>query len=254
MEYTVGQLAKLSGLTTRTLRYYDQIDLLKPSKLRSNGYRIYTEAEVDKLQQILFFRTLEMSPEAIKTILEFAGYDAQNALEEHLETLYRRKDRLEQLIANAKKTIASMKGESKMTDKEKFEGFKKKLLEENQEKYGKELMEKYGEKQIKKSNEKFAKLTQEQYEAAEELAGRFAQTLKEAALTGNPACEAAREACRLHREWLGFFWTDHAIKPQAHINLAAMYCSDPRFQENMEAIAEGRAEFFKEALEIYYEV
>ena len=254
MEYTVGQLARLSGLTTRTLRYYDQIDLLKPSKLRSNGYRIYSEAEVDKLQQIMFFRTLEMSPETIKNILELAGYDAQNALEEHLKTLSQRKDRLDELIANAKKTIATMKGESKMTDKEKFEGFKRNLLEENQEKYGKELMEKYGEKQIKKSNEQFAKLTQEQYEAAEKLACRFTETLKEAALTGNPACEAAREACRIHREWLNFFWTDKKIKPQAHLNLAEMYCSDPRFQENMEAIAEGRAEFFKEALEIYYDL
>ncbi len=254
MEYTIGKLAGLSGLTTRTLRYYDQIGLLKPSKIRSNGYRIYTESDVDRLQQILFFRILKISPETIRSILDDPEYDALTVLETHRIALAKQKAQLEDIIGNVEKTIAQMKGEYQMTDHEKFEGLKRKLLEENQEKYGKELMEKYGEKQLKKSNERFAALTQEEFEKAEKLAADFAAALKEAAAAGDPACEAAREACSIHREWLSFYWGGKALKPEAHLGLAEMYCSDGRFAENMEALAEGRAEFFRKALALYYDL
>lgn len=252
MEYTIGELAKLSGLTTRTLRYYDEIDLLKPSAIRPNGYRIYTEKEVDRLQQIMFFRVLDMSPEIVKEILDFNGYDAINALEIHIKLLAEKKERLEEIIINAKTTIGKMKGELIMTDTEKFGAFKKKLLAENEEKYGKEVMAKYGETRVKSMNEKFSGLTREQYDAAEVLSKEFSKMLKQAALVGDPACEDARDACRIHREWLSYFWVEKMFTPQAHINLSEMYCNDARFQESMEALAEGRAEFFRKALKLYY--
>lgn len=254
MEYTIGGLAKLSGLTTRTLRYYDEINLLKPSTVRPNGYRVYTEKEVDRLQQIMFFRVLDMSPENIKEILNFSGYDAIKALEIHIKLLTEKKDRLAELIENAHTTIAKMKGELIMTDKEKFGAFKEKLLAENQEKYGKEVMAKYGETRVKAANKKFAGLTKKQYEETELLSKEFSRMLKQAALLGDPACEDAREACRIHREWLSYFWTEKTFTPQAHINLSEMYCNDTRFQESLEAISEGRAEFFKKALKLYYNV
>ena len=254
MEYTIGKLARLSGLTTRTLRYYDQIDLLKPSKIAENGYRIYTEKDVDRLQQVLFFRVLKVSPETIRGILDFPDYDALTVLETHKVTLTERKEQLEEIIANVGKTIAKMKGEYQMTDHEKFEGLKTKLLEENEEKYGKELMEKYGEKQLKKVNERFSALTQEEYEKAEKLAEDFTQALKEAAACGDPSCGSARESCSIHREWLTLYWGKSALTPIAHLNLADMYCSDTRFVESMEALAEGRAEFFRKALALYYDL
>ncbi len=254
MEYTIGKLARLAGLTTRTLRYYDQIDLLKPSKIGGNGYRIYGKRDVDRLQQILFFRVLKISPELIRDILDDPGYDALAALETHALELSERRQQLEEIIANVEKTIAVMKGEYQMTDKEKFEGLKRKLLEENQEKYGKELMEKYGEKQLKKANERFAGLTREEFEKAEKLAADFSTALKEAASGGDPACAAAREACSVHREWLALYWGKSGLTPAAHLNLADMYCSDARFAESMEALAEGRAVFFRKALALYYDL
>ncbi|NCB41253.1 MAG: MerR family transcriptional regulator [Clostridia bacterium] len=254
MEYTIGILAKLSGLTARTLRYYDEINLLKPSEIRSNGYRVYTEREVDRLQQIMFFRVFDMSPEVIKEILDSSDYDAIRALETHIKLLTEKKERLSEIIVNAEMTIAKMKGELMMTDKEKFGAFKKKLLAENEEKYGKELMAKYGETRMKAANEKFSGLTQEQYEEAERLSLEFFDTLKAAALSGDPASESAREACRIHRQWLSYFWVEKAFTPQSHLNLAEMYCSDTRFQDNMKALAEGRAEFFKKALNLYYDL
>lgn len=252
MEYTIGALAKLSGLTTRTLRYYDEIDLLKPSSIRANGYRIYTDNEVDRLQQIMFFRVLDMSPEVIKEILDFSGYDAVQALETHIELLKGKRERLTELIEDAHTTIAQMKGELTMTDTEKFGALKKKLLAENEEKYGNELMAKYGETRVKAASKKFAGLTKKQYDETELLSKEFSRTLKQAALSGDPACEDAREACRIHREWLGYFWAEKMFTPQAHINLSEMYCNDMRFQESLDAISEGRAEFFKKALQLYY--
>jgi len=254
MEYTIGVLARMSGLTTRTLRYYDEIELLKPSEIRLNGYRVYTEREVDRLQQIMFFRVFDMSPEIIKEILDSSDYDAIQALETHIRLLTEKKERLSEIIVNAKTTIAKMKGELVMTDHEKFGAFKKKLLAENDEKYGKELMAKYGETRVKAANEKFSGLTKKQYEEAEKLSLAFFDTLKAAALTGDPASESAREACRVHREWLSYFWVEKSFTPQSHLNLAEMYCNDTRFQDNMKALSEGRAEFFKKALRLYYDL
>ena len=252
MKYTIGGLAKLSGLTTRTLRYYDEINLLKPSYIQSNGYRIYTGKEVDRLQQIMFFRVFDMSPELIKEILDSSGYDAIKVLETHIGLLMEKKEHLIGIIDNAQATIAKMKGEFVMSDKEKFAALKKKLLAENQEKYGQELMALYGERRVKAANEKFSGLTREQYDEAELLSKEFSDSLKKAAVSGDPACEDARDACRIHRQWLSYFWVEKMFTPQAHINLSEMYCSDTRFQDSMEALAEGRAEFFKKALKLYY--
>lgn len=147
-----------------------------------------------------------------------------------------------------------MKGEKQMTDAKTFEERKRELLEENQEKYGKELMEKYGEKQLKKANERFTGLSLEEFDKAEKLAADFAVALKEAAVSGDPACALAREACSLHREWLAFYWSANTLTPAAHLGLADMYCKDARFAESMEALAEGRAEFFRRSLALYYDL
>jgi DNA-binding transcriptional MerR regulator len=128
MEYSVNKLAVLAGVSTRTLRYYDQIGLLTPKRISSNGYRIYGREEVDKLQQILFFRELGIPLEEIKNILSDENFDSRRALEEHLKALELRREQLDKLIMNVSKTIKAMKGELAMSDKEKFEGFKQSLL------------------------------------------------------------------------------------------------------------------------------
>ena len=100
MEYSVSNLAKLSGVSTRTLRYYDQIGLLRPLRQSANGYRIYGQGEVDRLQQILFYRELGVSLEEIGAILDAPGYDREAALAGHLSALMEKKKQLELLIGN----------------------------------------------------------------------------------------------------------------------------------------------------------
>src|SRR5690606_1876664 len=110
MEYTVQKLAKLAGVSTRTLRYYDEIGILKPARINSSGYRIYGQAEVDKLQQILFYRELGVQLESIKEILSSPSFHAVNALKEHRAKLLEKRQQLDLLIANVDKTIASKEG------------------------------------------------------------------------------------------------------------------------------------------------
>ena len=83
MEYTVQKLAQLAGVSSRTLRYYDEIGLLKPARINSSGYRIYGSAEIDKLQQILFYRELGVELEKIKKIIHSSSFDSLKALQEH---------------------------------------------------------------------------------------------------------------------------------------------------------------------------
>ena len=126
MEYTINKLAKVAGVTTRTLRFYDEIGLLAPARISSNGYRIYGKKEIDRLQYILFYRELGVSLEEIKNILESKDFDGLAALESHLSALLARRKQLDLLIANVEKTISAAKGEIIMSDDEKFQGFKKK--------------------------------------------------------------------------------------------------------------------------------
>ncbi len=251
MEYTVNKLAKMSGISTRTLHYYDEIGLLSPERISSNGYRIYGQLQVDLLQQILFFRELGISLEEIKEIIYSKSFDRTKALENHLAALYRKKEQIDLLIENVSKTIRAEKGEIVMGDKEKFEGFKQKLVEENEKKYGKEIRQKYGEKVVEDSNAKVKNMTQEQYAKVDQLSKEVNETLKEATLLGDPASELAQKACDLHRQWLCYFWPDGMYSKEAHKGLATMYCEDERFKAYYDAITPGCAEFLRDAIHIY---
>lgn len=154
MEYTVKKLAALSGVSARTLRYYDEIGLLKPARVASNGYRIYGQAQVDTLQQILFYRSMQVPLEEIRRLLSDPQFDRRQALERHLEVLERKRDQMDTLITTVRHTIETMKGERTMTDQEKFAGLKERFLEENQQKYGAELEARYGKEEVAAFNAK----------------------------------------------------------------------------------------------------
>lgn len=252
MEYTVNKLAKLAGISTRTLRYYDEIGLLQPDRISTNGYRIYGQVQVDILQQILFYRELGISLDEIKEIIAAPGFNEAKALEGYLTALWQRKEQIEMLIQNVSKTISSLKGKIIMSDSEKFEGFKKKLIEDNEQKYGKEIREKYGDEAVRASNTKVAEMTAEQWRKQEELSLKIFESLKKAMQNGDPACEDAQKACDLHRQWLCLFWKDGTYSKQAHMGIGDMYVSDERFKAYYDnALGAGTAEFLQNALAEY---
>lgn len=249
MEYTVQKLGRLAGISTRTLRYYDEIGILKPARINSSGYRIYGQIEVDRLQQILFYRELGVSLDSIKNMVTAPSFDGAHALREHREKLLEKREQLDLLIDNVEKTIALTEGSRKMSDKEKFAGFKQKMIEDNEKKYGDEIRQKYGNDTVDKSNAKLKNMTQEQYDQVTALEEQVKQTLAEAFKTGDPAGELAQKAAELHKQWLTFYWTQYS--KEAHAGLAQMYVDDERFKAYYDEKQPGTAEFLRDAIRIY---
>jgi len=249
MEYTVQKLSKLAGVSTRTLRYYDEIEILKPARINSSGYRIYGENEVNRLQQIMFYRELGISLDNIKNIITSPTFDEASALVEHREKLLDKREQIDRLIANVEKTIALTEGRINMTDKEKFEGFKQKMIDDNEKQYGKEIREKYGNDTVEKSNKKLKGMTEEQFEALTNLEKQVKETLVEAFKTGDPAGDLAQKAADLHKQWLTYSWPQYS--KEAHAGLAQMYVDDERFTAYYDKEQPGTAIFLRDAILIY---
>ena len=249
MEYTVQKLGKMAGISTRTLRYYDEIGILKPARINSSGYRIYGQAEVDQLQQILFYRELGVSLESIKDLVTAPSFDGAKALKEHREKLLVKREQLDLLISNVDKSIAVTEGRITMMDKEKFEGFKQKLVDDNEAKYGKEVREKYGEDTVNNSNHKVKGMSQAQYEEVTGLEVELNDTLQAAFKTGDPAGELAQKAADIHRQWLSFYWDSYT--KEAHVGVAQMYVDDERFTAYYDKKQPGTAEFLRDAILFY---
>ena len=134
-----------------------------------------------------------------------------------------------------------------------FEKTKAQALRENEARYGAELREKYGEETITESNRRFAAMSEGQWKDAGAAEQAYLEKLKEAMAAGDPAGEAAKEACRLHLTWLGYYWAAEMCTPCAHRALVEMYDQDERFRSYYEKnVGPGCAPFFAEAIRAYY--
>ncbi|WP_339289291.1 MerR family transcriptional regulator [Paenibacillus sp. FSL E2-0201] len=248
-EYTVQKLAELAGISTRTLRYYDEFGILKPARINSSGYRIYGRAEVDLLQQILFYRELGLSLERIKAIMTEPSFDGAKALREHHDKLLEKRHQLDLLIANVEQTLAHQEGRMTMSDAEKFEGFKQKLVDDNEKKYGQEIREKYGDSTVDQSNKKLKGMTEEQYATIQQLEEEMFETLVQAMEHGDPASVLAQKSADLHRQWLSFYWDSYS--KEAHAGVAQMYVDDERFTKYYDKRSPGLAAFLRDAVHVY---
>ena len=251
MEYTINKLAKLAGISTRSLRYYDEIGLLSPSRSSSNRYRIYGQKEIDRLQHILFYRELGLPLEEIKQIISSEDFDITDTLHAHLSALLAKRNQLDTLITNVQKTLSSAKGEIMMSNEEKFEGFGEQLVEANEKKYGEEIRAKYGDDAVRSANAKIKGMSKKQYAEVEALSAEVNEALRVAFESGDPAGELAQKACTLHKEWLCYFWDGYT--KEAHVGVAQMYVDDPRFMAYYDRIAIGCAVFLRDAVQIYCE-
>lgn len=249
MEYTVKKLGLLASISTRTLRYYDEIGILKPARINSSGYRIYGQSEVDQLQQILFYRELGVSLENIKDIVNAPSFDGAHALKEHHDQLLLKRNQLDVLIANVEKTIAATEGRNKMSNTEKFEGFKQKMVDDNEKKYGEEIRRKYGNEVVDQSNKKVLGMSEKETEEVTALTSEVLETLAKAFEKGDPGSELAQKAAELHKKWLCYYWSDYS--KEAHVGLAQMYVDDERFKAYYDEKQPGTAEFLRDAILIY---
>lgn len=124
MAYTVRQVASLSGVSIRTLHFYDEVGLLKPAYVSASGYRYYEEPQLLTLQQILFYRELGLELKEIKSILGRADFEKATALDSHRSVLEKKLARTQTLIATISRTIEHIRGTIKMSSEEMFAGFR----------------------------------------------------------------------------------------------------------------------------------
>src|SRR4026209_2429899 len=163
MAYTVKQVARMSGVSGRTLHFYDEVGLLKPAYVGSNGYRFYEEPQLLTLQQILFYRELGFELKQIKRVLSRSDFDKIAALESHRKILRKNLARTRKLIVTIDKTIEHLKGTKKMKGQEMFVGFNP----EQQAKHEQYLIDRYGEgmkESIAQSKEKVKGWTKAKWE------------------------------------------------------------------------------------------
>ena len=166
--YTVRQLAKMAGVSVRTLHHYDQIGLLKPSSRTEAGYRLYAEKDLLRLQQVLFYRELDFPLDEIRIILDLPGFDQVEALRDHRRMLGERAERLARLLRTVDRTIARLTEEDTMplTDEELYEGFSPKEREQLKE-YEAEARDRWGE-MAAESQRRVRQMSKAQWQAVQE--------------------------------------------------------------------------------------
>lgn len=247
MEYSIRQLSRLAGVTTRTLRWYDSIGLLKPSRVAENGYRYYGPAEVDRLQDILYYRALGVELAQIKSCLDDPSFDRLKALKSHLTALMAERSRLDQLIRSVEDTIEAAERNEIMSDEKKFEVFKRKAVEANEQSFGKEAREKYGDQQVDEANAAVMKLSRAQYEEWTDL-GQEIQRRLEKAVEGkrSPDSGEGKEITDLHRRWLMFSGLKYDVNK--HRGIAQLYVLDERFTAYYDKNVSGCAQFLRDAV------
>lgn len=249
MEYTIKKIAQLSGVSARTLRYYDEIDLLKPSRVNSSNYRIYGQKEVDRLQQILFYRELDMKLEEIKEILDNPDFNVEQALMSHQEQLLERRKEIDRLLTTVQQTMKHYKGERIMSDKEKFEAFKQQKVAENERQYGTEIREKYGEKTVEASNDKYLNLTEQEMSEMQATEQQLFEKIEAYLQEPNLESDVAKQIYELHKKWLSFTWPTYSA--EAHKGLGLMYVSDERFTAYYDEKYQGTAQALNDAIQYY---
>jgi DNA-binding transcriptional MerR regulator len=241
--FTVKQLSKLAGVTPRTLHHYDEIGLLKPSRVGDNGYRYYGEESVLRLQQILFYRELGIPLEDIKRIMGRRDFDVLGALRGHKEALKKQVTRLNRLINTVDNTINHLEGNNIMSNKAYFEGF----TEEEQEKYALEAEELYGAEDVRSSMKKWkARSAEEKKRIMEEGSKNYTDMI--AAMPKGAESPEAQAVVERWRKHMDYFWTP---KLDQLLALANGYNDDPRFKANFDKIHPQLAEFMREAVNIY---
>ena len=235
----------MAGVTPRTLRHYDDIGLLKPSRVGDNGYRYYGEEAVLKLQQILFYRELEFPLEEIRRIMGRRDFDVLGALQSHKDALQNQAARLNRLLVTVDNTIQHLKGEKLMSQKGLFEGFS----EEEQEKLAQEAEQMYDPETVCESNRKWKSYSAAEKEAILAEGKSIYLDLAGAMSRGAESKEVQAVVARWHKH-MQYFWSPN---DEQLLGLADLYNNDPRFRENYEKVAPNLSEFMREAVTVYVE-
>ncbi|ENZ80732.1 MULTISPECIES: MerR family transcriptional regulator [Caulobacter] len=250
--YTVKQMARLSGVSVRALHHYDAIGLLRPRAVGANGYRYYDREDLLRLQQILFHRALETPLKDIQAALDDPGFDLAAALRAHRVRLASEAERYARLVDIVDRTLADLKGDETMEDKEMFKGFDP----AKQARHEAELVERYGEpmaERIAQSTAGMKSWGKGDWAGFQQEAAAIEHDMARALSQGLPVdSDPVTAIMRRHWAWIAKSWNREPT-PDAFAGLAHLYQDNPEFTARYEAIAPGLTEYLAEAMRAFAE-
>lgn len=240
----INQVAKLTGITVRTLHYYDEIGLLKPHKITDSGYRLYDSADLELLQQILFFKELDFSLDDIKKIITSPQYDRESALKNHKALLIKKKNRIENLISLVDNTL---KGAHDMS----FKQFDMSEIEACKKNYEKEVKDRWGNTQaFKESQEKTKDYSSEQWKMMSDEGSLILKEFGE----NRHIDPSGEKALALVKKWQDYISSSFYNCTNEILScLGLMYIQDERFTKNIDKNGEGTALFMSQAIKAFCE-
>ncbi|WP_406235213.1 MerR family transcriptional regulator [Nocardia sp. NBC_01009] len=242
-EWSIQDLAKAAGTTSRTLRHYGQLGLLPPSRIGANGYRYYDQNSLVRLQRILLLRELGLGLPAIAEVL--AGQQGTTtALRAHLELLRQEQDRIRRQIESVTTTLHKTERGEQLMAAEVFDGF-------DHTQYKDEVIERWGKDAYESGDRWWRSLSEADKKAHQQTHIDIAADYGRARAAGRtPDSDEVQAIAQRHRDWLGDGWQ---LTAEAFIGLGEMYVADPRFRKNYDLHGEGTAEFVRDAMKVYAE-
>lgn len=242
--YTVSQVAKVAHVTVRALHHYDQIELLVPSNRSDKGHRLYSEEDLQRLQQILVFRQLDFSLEAIGPMLDATAHDRKAALEAQKALLLEQRRRMNVIIRGVDSALAALEGDTPMDKTKMFEGFE----EFDSSKYEAEAKERWGEtSSYKESMRRTKSYSKDDWTRIKQEEKGIQTALAAVMGEGVPAeSDEAMDLAEQHRAHIDRWY--YPCSPEMHVSLSDMYTADARFEAHFEKTAEGLAAYLQTAI------
>lgn len=244
MSHTVGSVARMTGVTVRTLHHYDEIGLLSPGDRSAAGYRRYDDSDLERLQRILFFRELGFGLDEIRTVMTDDGTDASAHLARQHAMLLDRIARLKRMAAAVEKAMEARTMGINLTPEERFEVFG----DFDPEAHAAEVEERWGDSDAyRESARRTVSYTKADWERMKEESAEPVNALVAAMRAGSPAdSPEAMGAAEAHRQHISRWFYD--CTTEIHVGLAEMYVADPRFNATYEKIAPGLAQYLHDAI------
>jgi DNA-binding transcriptional MerR regulator len=245
MAYTVGEVAKIAKVSVRALHHWDEIGLVKPSRRSPKGYRLYTDSDLDRLQQVLFFRELGFRLEDIVANVADPAFDRRAALNAHRALLSERVEHARALLDLVDRTLRAMDGEETMSPEDKFEAFGS----FDPDAHEAEVRARWGEtasyREASKRTQRYTKDDWAMLRAEADATNvALAALMTEGVAPSDARAMALAEQHRLHVDrW--FYPCSYAI----HVGLGAMYADDPRFAAHYDRVRDGLARYLRDAIE-----
>lgn len=249
MPYKIKEVAELVGVSIRTLHHYDNIGLVRAEAMTSSGYRLYGDKDLERLQQVLFFKELGFNLRKIKEILDNPNFDRKQALLAQKDLLCKKMQRLEAIISTVDKTLDSIEGGIEMSKNDMFKAFDMADIEKHQKEYAEEARNKYGNSEAyKESEKKTSQYTKDDWARiitrGNEIYAKIASLMEKGA--ADPAVQEAIGEWRQHI-------TENFYNCSLEIfrGLGDLYVDDDRFTININKVHPGLAQFLKEVMHYY---